>query len=180
MLYLLDASVLITAKDSYYPLDTVPEYWDWLEYIASNGHVKLPREIFEEIKEGPDDQTKDLLFEWIQRPSIQQAIILNEEVDVSLVQKICNIGYAKDLTDVEVEEIGRDPFLIAYALKSPQTRAVITSEVSKPSLKRHRRRVPDVCNSLGVNSYTPFELSKLLKFSTGWQKALPIQPLENI
>ena len=25
-------------------------------------------------------------------------------------------GYAPDLTDVEIEEIGRDPFLIAYAL----------------------------------------------------------------
>ncbi len=172
MLYLLDASVLITAKDTYYPLDSVPEYWDWLEYLASNGQVKIPREIFEEIKEGPDDQAKDLLFEWIQRPNIQKAIILNEEVDIGLVQKVCNAGYATDLNDVEVEEIGRDPFLIAYAFKSPEMRAVITSEVSKPALRRHKRRVPDVCNSLGVGWHTPFELNKLLKFSTGWQKTV--------
>lgn len=66
MLYLLDASVLITAKDSYYPLEAVPEYWEWLEHMSRNGHVKIPIEIFEEIKEGPDDQAKDLLFEWIQ------------------------------------------------------------------------------------------------------------------
>jgi hypothetical protein len=179
MLYLLDASVLITAKDSYYPLDKVPEYWDWLEFIATNGQVKIPREIFEEIKEGPDDESKDLLFEWIQRPNIQEAIIFDEEVDIGLVQKVCNIGYAPDLNDVEVEEIGRDPFLIAYALKSPQTRAVITSEVSKSSLKRQNRRVPDVCNSLGVKWHTPFELNNFLKFSTGWYKSLPSQSKGN-
>ncbi len=51
-------------------------------------------------------------------------------------------------------------------------RAVITSEVSKPALRRHKRRVPDVCNSLGVGWHTPFELNKLLKFSTGWQKTV--------
>lgn len=180
MLYLLDASVLITAKDNYYPLDRVPEYWDWLEFLAANGQVKIPREIFEEIKEGPDDQAKDLLFEWIQRPSIQEAIILNEEVDIGLVQKVCNVGYAPDLNDVEIEEIGRDPFLIAYALKNPETRAVITSEVSKPSLKRQKRRVPDVCNSLGIKWHTPFELNKFLKFSTGWHKSIQIQHSKNI
>lgn len=172
MLYLLDASVLITAKDSYYPLDAVPEYWEWLEYMSANGHVKIPVEIFEEIKDGPDDQVKDLLFEWIQRPNIQKAIILQEDVDISLVQKICNIGYAADLNDIEIDEIGRDPFLMAYALKSPDKRVVITSEVSKPSLKRHKRRVPDVCQSLGIKSYTPFELNQFLKFSTGWKKTL--------
>lgn len=172
MLYLLDASVLITAKDSYYPLEAVPEYWEWLEYMSRNGHVKIPIEIFEEIKEGPDDQAKDLLFEWIQRPSIQQAIILEEEVDMSLVQRICNSGYATDLTDIEIEEIGRDPFLMAYALRVPEERAVITSEVSKPSLKRHKRKVPDVCRTLGIKSYTPFELNQFLKFSTAWKKAL--------
>jgi Domain of unknown function (DUF4411) len=30
MLYLLDANVLITARNRYYPIDTVPEFWSWL------------------------------------------------------------------------------------------------------------------------------------------------------
>jgi hypothetical protein len=41
---------------------------------------------------------------------------LHETVDITLVQNVVNNGYAPDLTDVEVEAIGRDPFLIAYAL----------------------------------------------------------------
>ena len=67
MLYLLDASVLITANNSYYPVDRVPEYWDWLRHIAEQGQVKIPIENFEEIKDGPDDEEKDLLFAWMQQ-----------------------------------------------------------------------------------------------------------------
>jgi hypothetical protein len=29
MLYLLYANVLITASNSYYPIDQVPEFWAW-------------------------------------------------------------------------------------------------------------------------------------------------------
>ncbi len=30
MLYLLDANVLIDADRDYYPIDRVPEFWDWI------------------------------------------------------------------------------------------------------------------------------------------------------
>ena len=58
MLYLLDASLLITANSSYYPVDSVPEYWDWLLHQASEGRVKVPREIFEEITDGPNNKRR--------------------------------------------------------------------------------------------------------------------------
>ena len=66
MLYLPDSSVLITANHSYYPIDAVPEYWDWLAHMAAAEKVKLPFEIFDEMKEGPDGEGKDLLFAWLQ------------------------------------------------------------------------------------------------------------------
>ena len=66
MLYLLDASVLITANNLYYPIDGVPEYWEWLAHMGDLGHVKMPFEIFEEVKDGPDNGEKDLLFAWLQ------------------------------------------------------------------------------------------------------------------
>ena len=52
MLYLLDANVLITASNSYYPLDQVPEFWSWLQHQAQLGTVKVPIEIMEEILAG--------------------------------------------------------------------------------------------------------------------------------
>lgn len=82
MLYLLDANVLITAKDSYYPLDTVPEFWEWLEHMALQGRVKIPVEIFEEIREGPKKVGADLLYAWIQQAHVRRALVLDEAVDV--------------------------------------------------------------------------------------------------
>lgn len=168
MLYLLDASVLITANNSYYPVDRVPEYWDWLRHMGQNGHVKIPIEIFEEIKEGPKDLEKDLLFAWFQEDANKKALVLEEEVDLVSVQTVVSKGYAPDLSDDEVEYIGRDPFLVAYALAHPKNRYVVTVEVSKPSKKRQKRQLPDVCKDLGVLSCDPFAFAKNLGFSTKW------------
>lgn len=54
MIYLLDASVLITANRQYYAIDRVPEFWGWLVYMGEMGNVKIPKEIYEEFKDGKD------------------------------------------------------------------------------------------------------------------------------
>jgi Domain of unknown function (DUF4411) len=172
MLYLLDASVLITANNSYYPVDRVPEYWDWLRHMGQNGHVKIPIEIFEEIKDGPKDLEKDQLFAWFREDVNKKALVLEEEVDLLSVQTVVSNGYAPDLSDDEIEYIGRDPFLVAYALAQPKSRCVVTVEVSKPSKKRQNRHLPDVCKDLGVRSCDPFAFAKNLSFSTKWNKLL--------
>ena len=171
MLYLLDANVLITANHLYYPIDVVPEYWEWLRHMARAGHAKIPVEVFEELRDGPDDAEVDLLYAWAQDAANRAAILLQEEVDVALVQRVILEGYAPDLTDDEVVKVGRDPFLIAYALASPGDRCVVTVEASKPSRQRANRHVPDVCKSLGVTSQNPFEMNRALGFKTRWKAA---------
>jgi len=94
--------------------------------------------------------------------------LLNEAVDVALVQHVVSMGYAPDLRDDEVEKIGRDPFLIAYALADSARRTVVTTEVSRPSTQRANRKVPDVCQAVGALSCGPFALNKALGFRTGW------------
>lgn len=172
MLYLLDASVLITAHSSYYAVDRVPEYWDWLQHMGEHGHVKIPLEIFEEIKDGPKgkEDDKDLLFAWLQDDVIRKALILNEEVVIALVQEVVSHGYADNLTDDEVEQLGRDPFLVAYAMFKPADRCIVTVEVSKPSRKRQNRHLPDVCKSMGVACCDPFMMNRTLGFRTNWKK----------
>jgi hypothetical protein len=110
----------------------------------------------------------DLLLDWIKDASVRKDLGLDEGVDVLLVQRVVYEGYAADLTDTEIEELGRDPFLIAYALAGPE-RCVVTSEVSKPSTKRQNRRIPDVCASLSVPCYGPFQLNRALGFHTAWK-----------
>ena len=167
MLYLLDASVLITAHQNYYPIDRVPEFWGWLQHMGATGNIKMPLEIYEEIKDGPTDGEKDLLFAWIQDAENRSSILLKEEVDIAVLQDVVNKGYANDLMDVEVEQIGRDPFLVAYAMNGNE-RCVVTTEVSKPSKKRQNRHLPDVCKSMNVLSCDTFELNRNLSFRTDW------------
>lgn len=166
MLYLLDANVLIDADRDYYSLERVPEFWEWLENGGVTGHVKIPLEVYEEISDG-----KDELADWSKQVQIKAALLLQEEVEVSLVSSATDQGYASDLTDDEVVKIGRDPFLIAYALRDVGSRCVVTTEVSKPSRSRANRHLPDVCRDLGVECHNTFEFVRALNFSTRWNSA---------
>jgi hypothetical protein len=167
VLYLLDANVLITANSTYYPIDQIPEFWSWVHHQAISNRLKIPREIMEEIKAGRQDD--DPLLDWICTPEIEEALLLAEVVDVGLVQHVVSTGYAPDLRDDEVEKIGRDPFLIAYALADPTGRTVVTVEGSRPSTQRSNRKVPDVCQGVSVACCGPFALNRALGFRTGWQ-----------
>lgn len=121
----------------------------------------------EEIKAGRKDD--DPLLDWISNPEIETALLFAEAVDVLLVQHVVSTGYAADLRDDEVEKIGRDPFLMAYALVDSANRTVVTTEVSRPSTQRANRKVPDVCQAVGAMCCGPFALNKALGFRTGWR-----------
>ena len=161
-MHLIDANVLITAHNLYYPLGRFPEFWSWLVHKGEVGEVKMPVEILEEIAEGSD------LGAWINDGNNYECLRLDEDVDPQIVQSVIN-KYATDLNDAEVIEIGRDPFLIAYALSHASQRCVVTVEVSKPTTKRANRRIPDVCNDLGVNCCNSFQMISKLDFTTNWQ-----------
>ena len=84
--------------------------------------------MYEEILAKDDDLT-----DWLK--DNRNALRLDEDVDQKLVERVTQSGYAPDLNDEEVERLGCDPFLIAYALGDPAQRAVVTTEVSRPSRK---------------------------------------------
>lgn len=164
MLYLLDANVLIDANRDYYPIERVPEFWEWLEHHGAAGRVKIPLEIYEEVKDGKDD-----LASWIKSTPVTDSLRYAEEVDVELVSKAVSEGYAPDLTDDEILKLGRDPFLLAYALASPSSHCIVTTEVSKPSKRRGNRRLPDVARDFGIESCNTFEFTRRLDFRTNWR-----------
>jgi hypothetical protein len=137
--------------------------------MATAGSIKMPLETFEEVREGGEDAEKDLLFGWLQSREMKAALLLEEEVDPRFVQQVLAQGYASDLTDDQVDTIGRDPFLIAYALVAPADRCVVTTEVSSPRKIRQNRRIPDVCADVGVSCRHTFEMLKALRFSTRWR-----------
>lgn len=166
MLYLVDANAIIHAKDQYFAIDQVPEYWAWLIHQGEAGRIKIPREIFEEISPGRDKE--DPFFLWRKDKRTTSALVLDEDVDPARVQHVLVKGYAPDLDDNETEQIGADPFLVAYALADAAGRTVVTTEVSKPSRVRANRHLPDVCRDLGVTAINTFQMNRALNWRTNW------------
>jgi hypothetical protein len=164
MTYLLDADTLIKADNIYYPMKRFPIFWEWLQYNGLTGNVKVPHEQYDEIVAGHGE-----LVDWLKDEEAKTALLLNEEVDADRLTTVVENGYAPDLDDSELEAVGRDPFLIAYALKAPANRHVITFEVSAPSRKRANRKIPDVCSQFGVPCGTLFQLIVILDFTTSWK-----------
>ncbi len=169
MIYLLDANTLIDAKRDYFEFDRVPEFWEWLQYQGSNGSIKIPIEIYEEFEEARKaNGERDKLAEWAANPEIKDALLYEKEVVPDLVSRVITEGYCPDPTDQEIEAMGRDPFLLAYALADPLNHTIVTTEVSKPSKRRANRKVPDVGRDLGIRCVNNFQLLRDLDFTTRW------------
>ena len=171
VLYLLDANVLIDANRDYYPIARVPEFWDWLLEMGRLGRIKIPQEFYEEvIFPRPQKDKKDPLVEWLK--TYKETLVLDEEAVVELVTRVTEQGYASDLTDDQVLKIGRDPFLVAYALVDVENRSVVTTEHSSPKRRRANRKLPDVCDDFSVQCINTFALIQELDFRTGWRGPL--------
>jgi Domain of unknown function (DUF4411) len=94
-------------------------------------------------------------------------MLFNQKIDPVHLNSVLTQGYASDLNDSEIEEIGQDPFLIGYALADVANSTVVTKEVSAPSKQRANRRVPDLCKTFGIRSINDFEFYRELNFKIG-------------
>ena len=159
MLYLLDANVLMTAHDAYYPIERVPQFWKWIIDNAENGRIKIPYEILGELEAGNKESE---LFKWVREN--KKNLLLDEDVDILLVNKVIEQGYANDLTDDEIHKLGRDPFLIAYALAARPDRCVVTLEGVQSNAKPKNRKIPLVCAMLKIPCINTFALIRELDF----------------
>ena len=122
--------------------------------------MKAPLEILDEVHATGD------FGKWMGQKEVREALALDEEVDPAIFNSVLNSAYAPDLDDSELEEIGRDPFLPAYAMMG-KDRTVVTKEVSKPSKLRGRRKLPDACTIMNVRWITDFSFYRELDFRIG-------------
>ena len=170
MLYLLDANTLIDAKRDYYPIKRVPEFWEWIVFQGQQVKIKIPIEVYEEFSDTKDQNgEKDALAEWADLIEVRNALLLNEEAEQDLVARITYGGYLRNPTDDELEKIGRDPFLLSYALKDIDNRSIVTTETSKPSRIGANRHIPDVCKDFNIRCINNFQMIREMNFSTSWK-----------
>lgn len=168
-MYLVDANVLIRAAADYYPHQAIPEYWGWVRHMGRSNCIKIPPQIYDEIKPGPKD---DPLIDWLREPGMKDDLVLKEATPLPHVRWVMDYGYGLNLTEDEVETVGQDPFLIAFAAAANPRRTVVTVENSQPSKQRANRKIPDVCKQLNIRCVTPFVLIRELGFKTSWQRHL--------
>ncbi|MFN3273057.1 MAG: DUF4411 family protein [Paracoccus sp. (in: a-proteobacteria)] len=161
MLYLLDANTLIRANADYYPIERIPQFWEWLIECGQAGRVKIPNEIADEVTAGRDE-----VADWLKSEDAKNALRLRERVDVASLRHVVANGYAPDLDAIEMQKVGKDPFLVAYALGKTDRR-VVTKENSKPTAQRANRKVPNVCDSCGVLWLNDFGFYREADFRIG-------------
>ena len=167
-MYLLDANTLIDAKDYYYPINRVPEFWDWLIFHGQKGDIKIPIEIYREFygQKGKEDE----LVIWTKRPEVKKALLLKESAEPDLVSRITYGGYLPNPTDDEIKKMGSDPFLLSYALRDLENRCVVTTEISKKSREGAGAKIPDVCEKFDIRCINSFQLIRELDFKTSWSE----------
>ncbi len=166
MLYLLDTNALIEAKNLYYPIDRVPHFWAWVVDHARTGRIKLPTKVIEEILRG---RKEDELLTWVKnnRPMLD----LGEEIDEQEWSLTLTKGYGFTTISVAEEKLVEhraDPFLIAHALSDANSRCVVTLERAKAEPNNLpnpiNRKIPTVCDLLGLKHMDTFELIRELDF----------------
>ena len=164
MLYLLDSNVLITANDTYYELERIRPFWDWIRAEAQRNVVKIPKEMWDEITPASEDfrlwlsaNQVDLAFGEVHNPALVESVLLD--------------GYGfnqSDLDDITTIEQTNDAILIAYALSDRDNRCLVTLEgVQSPRdqlPKPQNRKIPLVCRRLGVTCIDTFDLIRELDF----------------
>jgi len=154
MKYCLDTNVFIEAWNKYYAYDFCRDYWEKLNQLAQEGILFTPDEVKREINKIDDNlgrwfKTKDHFFRPISKEVITCLQVINRDeknhrlVDSSKFRSIA------------------DPWVIAHAMAE---HAVVVTKEEYESNETKRIKIPNVCESLGIECIDDFELIRRLQF----------------
>lgn len=160
-MYLVDANVLIEAKNRYYAFDIAPGFWAWLDHAHERGTVFSIERVGEELRRGDDE-----LAEWAKEhhdffyPIDQRTVLIFPELS--------EWALSQNFKPSALEEFSADAadyLLVAFAAAHECT--VVTHETAG-SGSRKRVKIPDACQALNVTWVNTFEMLR----STGARLAL--------
>lgn len=143
IVYCVDTSSLVTIQRTY-PLAVFPGVWECLAELAEDGRLVAPREVFNELKQGGDDE----IFQWARDHGFVFRDLDPEQVEVA--KQIVNDSKFEGLFDLDKETPEADPFVIALAAVQqrrhpmfPEQWVVVADESRVQPGKKPR--IPDVC-----------------------------------
>ena len=158
MLYLLDANAFIQAKNTYYPMDFCPAFWDWMDYENSTGHIASISEVAAELKKQEDE-----LSRWVKDHrndgrfflpvDDRQTQMVYAEIANYVVQNYEEKHFAPFLSVA-------DPWLIA---KAKATNAILVTHEKLVPADSKKVKIPNICNEFGVQYINTFTLLRTLE-----------------
>lgn len=154
--YLLDANVLIAAKNSYYGFEICPGFWDVLLSAHKNQKVFSVVHVQDELMKGDDD-----LVHWVDE--LPKGFFLRNEdsvADFGEMQRWA-AGNAQ-YTRAAKEQFARvaDCWLMAVARTRGFT--VVTHERLQPEA-RSRIPIPNVCKQFSIHYLDTFAMLKAMR-----------------
>jgi hypothetical protein len=155
MAYVLDADVLIQAKNLHYSFDFCPAFWDWLDVANARRTAYSVEKVRDELLAG-DDQ----LSVWARDRG--PAFFLPP--DSAILPSLAALsgwasGASYDPAAVSTFLQIADYYLIAYA--HAHGLVVVTHEVAAPTTKIIK--IPNACIALGVKVMSPYEMLRTEK-----------------
>ena len=166
--YIIDADVLISAKNSYYAFEVCPGFWDSLIDQYESGNVNSLDRIRQELQAGRED---DDLALWV-RNSMPPGFFLGTQ-DPDIVAAYRDImlwvqQHARYFDSAKAKfATEADGWLAAFAMV--RDAKVVTNEQSRPE-SRSRVLLPDVCDQFSVEYLNAFEMLIALGVSYEYRK----------
>ena len=148
--YLLDANVLIEAKNRYFRFEFCPAFWDWLTLEIQRNKIATVVGVADELLRQEDE-----LAEWVSQQIPDFLIILNSSAQL-VRRKITDWAGTQNYFDSAIQEFTEcaDSELIAQAIEGKCT--IVTHE--KIEKTRKKVKIPNVCSHFGVSYIDTFEL----------------------
>jgi hypothetical protein len=150
-MYLVDANILIEAKNRYYSFDIAPGFWEWLENAHTNGLVCSIEAVRDELLAGSDElaewtRTNGAFFRPLDSAAAGQFQPLTAWANSRNFLPAALAAFAGTAADYQ---------LVAFAAAHNHT--MVTHEQSNPA-RRNRVMIPDACAAMGVTSIGTFEM----------------------
>lgn len=165
--YVVDADVLITAKNRYYAFDLCPGFWKSVIRRHRDGHVCSIDRVKGELLAGR--KTEDLVV-WTKNevPDSFFGGVDDDAVTAKYAEIMLWAQRHPQYTDAAKAKFatGADGWLVAFALVHDVI--VVTNEQPAPA-SRQGIKLPDVCEQFGVEYRDTFQMLRDLAVRFDWE-----------
>lgn len=139
MRYCIDTNFFIDMHRLHLPLESNPQFWDWLLGLAAQGIISMHEEVFDELT-----GYNDSLAPWVKK---HKKVLVNGDFGDLYIRQVQEEGY-QSRDESFLFTLKADPWVIASAMA--MSAAVVTAEKPGKHLVPRKKKIASVCQVLNV------------------------------